>query len=467
VTTVTTDNSFKSLSLSDQLLSNLSSLGYHAMTPIQAASLPLLLQGEDVIAQAKTGSGKTAAFGLGVLSNLDVKKFRVQALILCPTRELADQVAKEIRRLARTVHNIKVLTLCGGMPFGPQIGSLEHGAHIIVGTPGRIEDHIRKERLNLEHVNTLVLDEADRMLDMGFQDTVDTIIDATPQKRQTLLFSATYPKEIKAISERVMQSPTVVAVKDQHSEVTIEQRFFEVKDEAQRRDAVLRLLFAAQPQSSLVFCNTRRECNDVAEELRFHGIDALALHGDLEQRDRDQVWVRFSNGSASVLVATDVAARGLDMDDLELVINYHVALDAEVHVHRIGRTGRAGQQGKAYTLFSAREARKVNALEDEQNVSIQEESLPSEDVLKKPFPTPSMLTLQIDGGKKSKLRPGDILGGLTGQDGIQGTQVGKINMFATYAYVAVDRSVAKVALQKLGRDKLKGRQFRVRQITGR
>ena len=467
MTTVTTDTSFKSLSLSDQLLSNLSSLGYHAMTPIQAASLPLLLKGEDVIAQAKTGSGKTAAFGLGVLSNLDVKKFRVQTLILCPTRELADQVAKEIRRLARTIHNIKVLTLCGGMPFGPQIGSLEHGAHIIVGTPGRIEEHIRKERLNLDHVNTLVLDEADRMLDMGFQDTVDTIIDATPQQRQTLLFSATYPKEIKAISERVMQSPQVVAVKEQHSEVTIEQRFFEVEDEIQRREAVLRLLFAAQPQSSIVFCNTRRECNDVAEELRFHGVDALALHGDLEQRERDQVWVRFSNGSASVLVATDVAARGLDMDDLELVINYHVALDAEVHVHRIGRTGRAGQQGKAYTLFSPRESRKVNALEDEQNVIIQQESLPSEDVLKKAFPSPTMATLQIDGGKKSKLRPGDILGGLTGHGGIQGTEVGKINMFATYAYVAVERSVAKVALKKLGQDKLKGRQFRVRQIRGR
>ena len=461
-----TDTSFKSLSLSKPLLSNLDSLGYSQMTPIQSASLPLLLKGEDVIAQAKTGSGKTAAFGLGILSNLDVKKFRVQALVLCPTRELADQVAKEVRRLARAIHNIKVLTLCGGMPFGPQIGSLEHGAHIIVGTPGRIEEHLRKERLNLEHVNTLVLDEADRMLDMGFQASVDRIVDAVPSKRQTLLFSATYPPEIKAISERVMRSPQVVAVKDSHSKLSIEQSFFEVIDEKQRRDAVLRLLFSEQPRSAIIFCNTKRECQDVAEALRGRGIEALALHGDLEQRDRDQVWVRFSNRSASVLVATDVAARGLDMDDLDLVINYHVALDAEVHVHRIGRTGRAGQQGKAYTLFSGREVHKLRAIEEQQNLVIEEEDLPSETVLENAYPKPEMATLQIDGGKKAKLRPGDILGGLTGEGGIQGKQVGKINVFAMSAYVAVNRSVVKTALNKLGKDKLKGRQFRVRQIRG-
>ncbi len=462
-----TDTSFQSLSLSDQLLSNLSSLGYETMTPIQAASLPLILKGQDVIAQAKTGSGKTAAFGLGLLSNLNVKRFRVQTLVLCPTRELADQVAKEIRRLARAIHNIKVLTLCGGMPFGPQIGSLEHGAHIVVGTPGRIEEHLRKERLCLDELNTLVLDEADRMLDMGFQATVDAILEATPRERQTLLFSATYPPEIQAIADRVMKSPQVVSIAEPESQSTIEQRFFEVRDEEHRREAAMQLLFDNKPQSTIVFCNTKRECQDVADELRSHGIEALALHGDLEQRDRDRTWVRFSNRSASVLVATDVAARGLDMDDLDLVINYHVALDAEVHVHRIGRTGRAGQKGKAYTLFSGREIRKVRALEEEQNITVEESVLPEQDLDLAWFPKPEMSTIQIDGGKKNKLRPGDILGGLTGKSGIEGKQVGKINVFSTYAYVAVERSTVKVALQKLGGDKLKGRQFRVREIRGR
>lgn len=462
-----TDTPFNTLPLPSGLLSNLDSLGYEVMTPVQAASLPLVLEGKDVIAQAKTGSGKTAAFGLGLLAKLDVKKFRIQALVLCPTRELADQVAKEIRKLARAIHNIKVLTLCGGMPFGPQVGSLEHGAHIIVGTPGRIEEHLRKERLKVDDIETLVLDEADRMLDMGFQATLDVITDSLPKQRQTLLFSATYPDGIQAIAKRVMRDPQRVTVKSGHDSNTIEQLFYPVNDEAHRRLAVRLLLMQDSPESAIIFCNTKRECQEVADELHAQGISALALHGDLEQRDRDQVLVRFSNKSVSVLVATDVAARGLDIEDLDTVINYHIARDMEVHVHRVGRTGRAGKQGRAHTLFSEKETFKLERLASEQGVAVEREILPPLMILENPPQRPAMVTIQIDGGKKSKVRPGDILGALTGADGIAGSDVGKIQIFDFCAYVAVKRDAAKVALHKLGAGKIKGRTFRIRQLRGR
>ncbi|MCP5078348.1 MAG: ATP-dependent RNA helicase DbpA, partial [Psychromonas sp.] len=329
--------SFSSLSLHSDLLSNLESLGYNEMTEIQAQSLPTILAGKDIIAQGKTGSGKTAAFGLGLLQKLNVKRFRIQTLILCPTRELADQVGKEIRRLARSIHNIKVLTLCGGMPFGPQIGSLEHGAHIIVGTPGRIEDHLRKGTLNLDNVDTLVLDEADRMLDMGFQDAIDNIIEQAPKERQTLLFSATFPDQIENIAKRILIDPVNVKVESTHDNSAIQQYFYKVSNHEDRMLALRLLLLQYQPESSVVFCNTKREVQEVNDELVNRGFSAIALHGDLEQKDRDQALIRFANKSATILVATDVAARGLDIDNLSAVFNFHIAHDQEVHVHRIGR----------------------------------------------------------------------------------------------------------------------------------
>ncbi|WP_425050036.1 ATP-dependent RNA helicase DbpA [Pseudomaricurvus hydrocarbonicus] len=456
--------SFSQLTLPADLYENLKSLDYHTMTPVQAQSLPLLLEGKDVIAQAKTGSGKTVAFGLGVLARLDVKKFRVQALVLCPTRELADQVAREVRKLARGVHNVKVLTLCGGMPFGPQIGSLEHGAHIVVGTPGRIEEHLRKERLSLEHVHTLVLDEADRMLDMGFQASLDAIIAPIPRQRQTLLFSATFPEQIEKIANNIMQRPERVTVESPQEESTITQYFYPINDENHRRQAVGLLLKQDKATSAIVFCNTKRECQEVATELASQGFSALALHGDLEQRDRDQVLVRFANKSVSVLVATDVAARGLDIQELDTVINYQISRDPEVHVHRVGRTGRAGSHGRAHTLYSDKETFKLRLLEDEQGVAVEREILPPASIMDERPQRPPMVTLQIDGGKKSKVRPGDILGALTGDDGVQGSDVGKIQVYPMWSYVAVKREVAKIALTKLGAGKLKGRNFRVRQL---
>jgi len=455
---------FSSTRLRPEFLGNLASLGYNSMTPIQAGSLPPILDGQDVIAQAKTGSGKTAAFGLGLLQKLEVKKYRVQSLVLCPTRELADQVARELRRLARATHNIKILSLCGGMPIGPQIGSLEHGAHIIVGTPGRIEDHLRKQTLDFSHVTTLVLDEADRMLDMGFQQSLDAILAHVPTNRQTLLFSATYPDQISALAKRVMRNPVNVKVDETHDNASIRQLFYRIELNKHRMAALRLLLLKFRPESALVFCNTKRETEEVADELRSHGLGAIALHGDLEQRARDQAMVRFANRSASILVATDVAARGLDIDDLDAVINYQIARDPEVHVHRIGRTGRAGKKGIACTLFSEKETFRTDRLADYLGTDILPEALPPYSLLEKPAYKPTMVTLQIDGGKKQKIRPGDILGALTGSGGIAGKQVGKIHVFDQCAYVAVSRDAAKPALKKLVEGKLKGRSYRARRV---
>ncbi len=455
---------FTSLNLPPALTENLSSLGYISMTPIQEQSIPPILKGRDVIAQGQTGSGKTAAFGLGLLAKLEVKRFRIQSLILCPTRELADQVAKEIRRLARGIHNIKVLTLCGGAPFGPQVGSLEHGAHIIVGTPGRIEDHLGKGTLNLSDVNLLVLDEADRMLEMGFQSQLDNIVERISPQRQTLMFSATFADQVKSVAKRIMQQPVMVQVQSSHDDTTIKQHLFKAKDNSHRLVVLRLLLQHYQPESAVVFCNTKIETQEVADELSQYGFSAMALHGDLEQRDRDQTLVRFINKSISVLVATDVAARGLDIESLDAVINYQIARDLEVHVHRIGRTGRAGKKGMALTIITEKEMFKLAKLEDYLQQTITAEPLPSVTLLDKPPYQPPMVTLQIDGGKKQKVRPGDILGALTGENGIAGKQVGKIQLFANKSYVAVARDVCQYALRKMNDGKIKGRHFRVREI---
>ncbi|MBJ9974860.1 ATP-dependent RNA helicase DbpA [Pseudomonas sp. S75] len=461
---MTTDSTaFASLPLSAAMLANLEALGYAAMTPIQAQSLPVILKGQDLIAQAKTGSGKTAAFGIGLLNPINPRYFGCQALVLCPTRELADQVAKELRRLARAEDNIKILTLCGGVSLGPQIASLEHGAHIVVGTPGRIQQHLDKGTLVLSGLNTLVLDEADRMLDMGFFDAIAAIIAKTPARRQTLLFSATYPVGIERLAADFMRSPQQVKVQSQHSDSQIEQRFIEI-DPQQRLEAVTRVLGHYRPQSCVAFCFTKQQCEDLVAHLTAKGIVAQALHGDLEQRDRDQVLTMFANRSSSVLVATDVAARGLDIDGLDLVINVELARDAEIHVHRVGRTGRAGEKGVAISLVAPAEGHRAQAIEDLQRHPLRWEPL---DGLKhkggEPL-LPTMTTLCIGAGRKDKLRPGDILGALTGDAGLPGKQVGKIAIFDFVAFVAVERAVAKQAMQRLNSGKIKGRSLKVRII---
>jgi ATP-independent RNA helicase DbpA len=461
----TSSTAFGTLPLSPAALENLAQLGYVDMTPIQAASLPLALAGHDLIAQAKTGSGKTAAFALALLARLDARKFDVQAMVLCPTRELADQVAQEIRRLARAEENIKVLTLCGGTPMRPQTASLEHGAHIVVGTPGRIIDHLERGSLPLQALNTLVLDEADRMLDMGFFDDIATVARQCPKERQTLLFSATYPDGIAKLSQQFLRNPKQITLEERHDDSKIRQRFYEVTDD-ERLHAVGLLLDHYRPVSTLAFCNTKQQCRDLLDVLRAQGFHALALHGELDQRERDQVLIQFANRSCSVLVATDVAARGLDIAQLEAVINVDVTPDPEVHVHRIGRTGRADQDGWALNLASMDEMGRVGSIEKAQGREVEWHPLaelePSGTNGSTPHLLPPMETLQILGGRKEKIRPGDVLGALTGDAGFDGAQIGKINVTEFSTYVAVERGIAREALRKLNAGKLKGKKVKVR-----
>lgn len=456
-------SAFATLPLSAATLANLDALGYTEMTPIQAQSLPVMLKGMDLIAQAKTGSGKTAAFGIALLEPLNPRYFGCQSLVLCPTRELADQVAKELRRLARSADNIKILTLCGGVSIGPQIGSLEHGAHVIVGTPGRIQEHLKKGSLKLDGLNTLVLDEADRMLDMGFYDAIAEIIGQTPNKRQTLLFSATYPAGIKQLSATFMRDPQQVKAEALHDDSQIEQRFYEI-DPDDRMDAVVRILASFRPETCVAFCFTKQQCQELVDQLSAKGISAMALNGDLEQRDRDQVLAMFSNRSLSVLVATDVAARGLDIDALDMVINVELARDSEIHIHRVGRTGRAGKKGIAISLVAPAEAHRARAIEERQKAPLNWQPLSGLKAQPGEPLQPPMITLCIGAGRKDKLRPGDILGALTGDAGIPGTQVGKIAIFDFQAFVAVERSVAKQALNRLNAGKIKGRSLKVRTL---
>ncbi|MCH8537118.1 MAG: ATP-dependent RNA helicase DbpA [Alkalimonas sp.] len=454
---------FTALSLAPPLLSTLQELNYQQMTPIQQQSLPAILAGKDVIAQAQTGSGKTAAFALGMLSALKVKRFRIQGLVLCPTRELAEQVAKELRTLGRSIHNIKVLTLCGGVPSRHQTLSLEHGAHFIVGTPGRVLDHLQQQRLDLSELSMLVLDEADRMLEMGFQDDVATIAAAMPAQRQTLLFSATYPAKIEQLAASLMRDPIRVSVAANPAQNQIEQQFFSVAGSS-RELAVMLLLQQFKPASCVVFCNTKRMTQQLADALQQHNFSALALHGDLEQKDRDQTLLQFANKSARILVATDVAARGLDISALDLVINAELAHDTDTHTHRIGRTGRAGAKGLAFTLVDGKDDYKLSLLQDDISDTIQLQPLPAQDLLNSPPAQAEMVTIQIQGGKKQKLRPGDIVGALTRDQQVVFEDVGKIQMHDLWAYVAVRRSVAKKALQILNHDKMKGRSFRAWQL---
>ena len=453
---------FTSLDLPPATLENLHSLGYLEMTPIQAASLPAALRGQDLIAQAQTGSGKTAAFALALLARLNPRRFAVQALVLCPTRELADQVSTEIRRLARAQENIKLVTLCGGVALRGQRASLEHGAHIVVGTPGRVMDHLERGYLALDALGTLVLDEADRMLDMGFFDDIATVVKQCPAERQTLLFSATYPEGIAKLAEKFMRTPARIEVAADSAGPKIEQRFYEVT-RANRFDTVALLLNHFRPVSTLAFCNTKQQCKELATALQQQGFSALALYGELEQRERDQVLAQFANRSCSVLVATDVASRGLDINQLEAVINVTITPDPEVHVHRIGRTGRAGESGLALSLSSMDEMGAVGKIEQYQKqVSVWHKAEELTATGQGPL-LPPMVTLQLLGGRKEKIRPGDVLGALTGPEGgFTREQIGKINVTEFTTFVAVGRGIAHEALRKLNAGKVKGRSVRVR-----
>jgi ATP-independent RNA helicase DbpA len=458
------DFSFSHLGLRDALSSNLASLGYENMTSIQLQSLPTLLKGADVLAQAKTGSGKTVAFGLALLNQLNVEHFAVQALVLCPTRELAEQVSQALRRLARLMPNVKILNLSGGLPMRPQLDSLRHGAHIIVGTPGRVQKHLDQASLSLKKLKILVLDEADRMLDMGFLDDIKQIIHFCPKQRQTLLFSATYPTEIKKLANAFMIDPQKIIIEDAHTALDIEQRFYEVEHRTQKFPLLKALLLHYRPTSALIFCNTKDQTAQLSQTLIQAGFSAIALNGDMEQLDRDLAMIRFANKSCSILVATDVAARGLDIKALPLVINFELAFELDTHIHRIGRTGRAGEKGLALSITTPADAERLCALEAHLGKPLTwatSDQLSSTD---QTMPSPNMVTLCLSAGRKDKIRPGDILGALTKDAGLPGNSIEKIDITALYAYVAIHTNHVDQAYRHFQNGKLKGRKVLVKKL---
>ncbi|WP_018412515.1 ATP-dependent RNA helicase DbpA [Methyloversatilis thermotolerans] len=456
-------SSFDTLPLSAATLANLGALGFNAMTPVQAAALPAALAGRDLIAQARTGSGKTAAFSLPLLQKLNPRWFSPQGLVLCPTRELADQVAREMRKLARGIPNIKILTLCGGAKIGPQIDSLAHGAHVVVGTPGRLLDHIERRTLDLRGISTLVLDEADRMLDMGFFDDIADVVRQCPPARQTLMFSATFPDGVERIAAQFMREAERIAVDTAHAPRAVDEVFIEI-DEAARLATAVDLLRRVRPVSTLAFCNTRRRCHDLVQKLGEAGIVAIELVGDMEQRDRDRALLRFAQQSVSVLVATDVAARGLDIAGLDAVVSVDLTPDPEVHVHRIGRTGRGDAAGRAYALVAPFEQVRAQRIADMRGQPLMWQTL---DALGSADPAPlqpPMATVQILGGRKEKMRPGDVLGALTAWAGFTREQIGRIDITDYLTFVAVERSIARAVVLKLDGGMVKGRYVKVKVV---
>lgn len=452
---------FKSLPLKLELLNNLHILGYHNMTPIQEQSLPVILDGGDVIAKAQTGTGKTAAFGLGVLNKLNLNNTKIQALILCPTRELAEQVAEEIRRLARQLSNVKVLTICGGLAEFHQEKSLSYGAHIVVGTPGRVLRLLQKRSLRLGSIETLVLDEADRMLEMGFYESLLEIGHFLPNKKQSLLFSATFPESIEELSRNFQKNATRVTVDQQQTPAQIHQIFYQVKSHEEKNEALIKVLGKFQPSRAIVFCKTKQLTEMVASFLNSKNIKAKALHGDLEQNDRVAILTQFSNQSLSILVATDVAARGLDIQQLPVVINYDLPGDPHVYIHRVGRTGRAQEQGVALSFYIAKNQYKLDGIAELTGKKLEVEKLSSIDPTIEYKHQPPMKTIYISGGKRDKLRPGDLLGALVKEARLDPNAIGEIKILNILSYVAIDRNRVDQAVAKLSQGKIKKKKFKV------
>jgi ATP-independent RNA helicase DbpA len=446
-------STFSTLPLAPAWLENISQLGYAEMTPIQALALPAMLDGRDVLGQAATGTGKTAAFGLALLSRITPRGDRPGALVLCPTRELAAQVAHELRRLARPLPHTRVLTLSGGTSVQRERASLEHGVDVIVGTPGRVHDHLMRDRLDLSGIRTLVLDEADRMLEMGFVETVSAIARAVPSEHQTLLFSATFPDAVRTLSTTYQRDAmhVVVPAEDVASRIT------HVLHQVERDDrvaALVRVLGHHRPESTIIFCNHRETCDEVAAALTRVGYAAVALHGGMEQHDRNTVLLLLRNGSLRVVVATDVAARGLDIDDLGAIINYDLPREPDVFVHRSGRTARAGRSGLAISFALPAD----RPILDGPLAGVAVSPVPSSSEAQPP--PPAMVTIAIQGGRQDRLRPGDIVGALTTGVGIAGSDIGQIAVNDRISFVAVVASVATRALDGLESGRIKNRRFR-------
>jgi len=453
------EGTFSMLGLTDALKRAVDTMGFQRMTDIQRESLPPMLTGSDLAGQAKTGSGKTVAFGLAALMRVDETNSEPQVLVLCPTRELADQVAEELRKLATYMTKTRVLTLCGGRPFRDQSKGLAGGAQVLVATPGRLGKHLRKETLDLSSLRVAVLDEADRMLDMGFEEQVIEIIDQMPSKRQTLLFSATFPEGIERLSGELLNDAIICKSESQVEADRLRQIRYDCIG-GDRNQLIVNTLIAHEAKTALIFCETRVACDKLATFLSRRGARALALHGLMEQRDRDDALVQFSNGSATILVATNVAARGLDIPSLPLVIISEVGGEPESHLHRIGRTGRAGEEGLAVTIVgSMSELDRLKRIEEFMGFEIETSAAP---VMSGglAFMTPKYRTLLVLSGRKDKVSKGDILGSLVKEGQIPAGEIGQIDLNPKSCTVAVTRGYAEKALRHLKNGRVKKQKVR-------
>lgn len=456
---------WSALPLSEDTLAVVNELGFSSLTPIQSETIPLLLEGHDVVGQSKTGSGKTAAFVVPILERLELRDHTVQALILCPTRELATQVVRETRKLGRKLPGLQVVALTGGTSSREQAIDIENGAHIAVGTPGRILDLLTRRRMDPSGVRTLILDEADKMLEMGFEDEVRAVLQAVPKQRQTVLFSATFPESIATLSALYQKKPKLVKIEEPaETPSTIEHWIYDT-DDAHKLETLMRVLQQHPANSTIIFCNTKAVANEIFARLDDLEVSAAALHGDLDQRERDRVMALFRNGSHRILIATDVAARGLDIENLEMVVNYDLPLQFDTFVHRTGRTGRAGKSGVAITLADPRETAKIMDLQKFAGIKFLRQALGFKNQLglNKALKETPMKTLSISGGRKDKLRPGDILGALTGASGgLKGEQIGKIEIHDKSSFVAIRSDVAEAALESLRNGRIKGQKFQIK-----
>lgn len=434
------------------LLETLETLNFSTMTEIQEKAIKPILEGKDILAQSKTGSGKTLAFGLPCVVGTDISENKPQTLIITPTRELAEQVANQLRKVAAYKPNLKILTLYGGVPLRAQAESLAKGAHILIGTPGRIQDHLAKGTLILESIRTLILDEADRMLDMGFYDEILKIASNIPHTKQTLFFSATFPEKIEKLAKTLLKQPLVIKVDTLQERAKIDEIVYETSDKFAALTAVIQ---SYKPESLLIFCNTKAEVIALTDTLYQHGHSVIDLHGDLDQRERNESVILFSNGSKRIMVATDVASRGLDIKEIELVINYDLPFDQEVYTHRIGRTGRADATGTAISLYHPKESKKCSYITSKARTAHLEE-LHVDSAFKM---VSHYDTLCINGGKKTKLRAGDILGTLCKEIGIDPKMVGKIDIGDTKSYVALHHTVIDKVLNALKKTKVKKKKY--------
>lgn len=516
---------FEEMGLSEEIQKAVRYMGFEEASPIQAKAIPAMISGIDLIGQAQTGTGKTAAFGIPILEKIDPKLKKLQAIVLCPTRELAIQVAEEIRNLSRYMHGIKVLPIYGGQDIVKQIRSLKSGTQIVIGTPGRVIDHMRRKTMKLDFVHTVVLDEADEMLNMGFREDIEFVLSGVPEERQTVLFSATMPKPIMEITKKFQNNAKVIKVTKKELTVpNIEQYYYDVKPK-KKEEVLSRLLDIYSPRLSVVFCNTKKQVDLLVNALLGRGYFAAGLHGDMKQEQRDRVMQGFRTGKTEILVATDVAARGIDVDEVEAVFNYDLPQDDEYYVHRIGRTGRAGREGRAFSFVSGKEvyklkeiqrycktkiyAQKVPSLNDVANTKmenilddvervIEQEDLDmminaiEERVNNSEFTAmdmaaaflkiccgmtednknteendwefgdtgageDGMVRLFINIGKKQRVRPGDILGAIAGESGMDGKLIGTIDMYDKYTFVEVPREYAREVLNAMKNVKIKGK----------